>query len=414
LLLQGFFSFIERKSASGDAMRELRELLQAAEQLAAAGTLHVVATVVRIGGSTYRRPGARMIVEADGKSWGTISGGCLEGEVTRQALQLLEERVPARLLPFDLAEDDLIYGFGTGCDGIAHVLLEQAPVPGRLNPLVLLGRCLKERQQAVLATVIETTEAWSNWLGRHLLLLDDGSAAHDLLEGSPARPIYEAARQMLERLRAGREERGWAIQRIAEGPAQMEVLLEAVEPSVRLLIFGEGHDVFPVVRFAQGLGWEVEVVGRRPPEELARRFPEADVCRFLMHPEQLAQHVAIDRRTAALVMNHTYLRDRQILETLLFQTDIPYIGMLGPKERTERMLRELAYTYGERLKAERSRVYGPVGLDIGTETAEEIALAALAEIQAVLHGRSALPLRERNAPIHGERPPLPRPLSASS
>ena len=395
-------------------MRELRDLLQEAGRLTAAGTPHVVATVVRIGGSTYRRPGARMIVEADGTNHGTISGGCLEGEVTRRALQLLEEGAPARLLPFDLADDDLIYGFGTGCDGVAHVLLERVPAPGRLSPLELLGRCLQERRQAVLATVIETTEAWTNWLGRHLLLRADGGAEGDLLEGPPARLIYEAARQMLERLLAGREERGWATHRVAEGPAQMDVLLEAVQPPVRLLVFGEGHDVFPVVRFARGLGWEVEVIGRRPPEELARRFPEADTCRFLMHPEQLTQHVRVDRRTAALVMNHTYLRDRQILETLLFETDIPYIGMLGPKERTERMLSELARTHGERLEAERARIYGPVGLDIGTETAEEIALSALAEIQAVLHGRSARPLRERDAPIHGERPPLPRPLNVSS
>ncbi|SHK29280.1 XdhC family protein [Rhodothermus profundi] len=395
-------------------MRELRDLLEEAERLTAGKTPHVIATVVRIGGSTYRRPGARMIVEADGTNRGTISGGCLEGEVTRQALQLLADQVPARLLPFDLADDDLIYGFGTGCDGVAHVLLERVPVPGRCNPLALLSQCLKRRRQAVLATVIETTEDPSDWLGRHLLLREDGQTEGDLPEGVVASKIQEAARQMLERLRAGREERGWTVQRYTEGATQMEVLLEAVQLPVRLLVFGEGHDVFPVVRFARGLGWEVEVIGRRPPAELAQRFPEADVCRFLMHPEQLTQHVAIDRRTAALVMNHTYLRDRQILETLLFESAIPYIGMLGPRERTERMLNELTRTRGERLEAERHRIYGPVGLDIGTETAEEIALAALAEIQAVLHGRSARPLRERKTPIHGERPPLPRPLNVSS
>ncbi len=395
-------------------MRELRELLQKAERLAETSTPHVVATVVRIGGSTYRRPGARMIVEADGTNRGTISGGCLEGEVTRQALQLLEEGTPARLLPFDLADDDLIYGFGTGCDGVAHVLLERVPVAGRHSPLTLLDRCLKDRQQAVLATVIETTGQRTEWLGRHLLVREDQAVESDFPEGLIRAQIHEAAHQMLERLLAGSEERGWATRRFAEGTMQIEVLLEAVQPPVRLLVFGEGHDVFPVVRFARGLGWEVEVIGRRPPEELARRFPEADTCRFLMHPDQLTQHVAIDRRTAALVMNHTYLRDRQILETLLFESDIPYIGMLGPKERTERMLSELARAHGKRLEAERPRIYGPVGLDIGTETAEEIALAALAEIQAVLHSRSARPLRERKAPIHGERPPLPRPLNVPS
>lgn len=395
-------------------MRELRSLLEEAERLAVAGTPHVVATVVRIGGSTYRRPGARMLVEADGTNRGTISGGCLEGEVTRQALQLLAEGIPARLLPFNLADDDLIYGFGTGCDGVAHVLLERVPGPGRQSPLALLHQCLKDRRQAVLATVIETSDLTSDWLGRHLLFREDGLSVSDLPEGPVAAQIRDVAKQLREQLLAGGEVRGWATHCLAERAVQMEVLLEAVQPPLRLLIFGEGHDVFPVVRFARGLGWEVEVIGRRPPEELARRFPEADACHFLMHPEQLTQHVKIDRRTAALVMHYTYLRDRQVLETLLFESPLPYIGMLGPKERTERMLSELARTHGARLEAERSRVYGPVGLDISTETAEEIALAALAEIQAVLHGRSARPLRERNAPIHGERPPLPRPLGAFS
>ncbi len=408
----GFFAFFAKKRFVR-AMREWRMLLSEARRLWAQGTAHVVATVVRIGGSTYRRPGARMIVEPDGTSYGAVSGGCLEGEITHQALQLLQEDLPARLLAFDLTEDDLLYGFGTGCNGVVHVLLERVPTSGRMSPLVLLDRFLQARRQAVLATVIETHEAGQDWLGHHYLLCEGGLAEGDLPEASPAAWIREEAYRMLNRSLAGHEERSWAVQRYAADNARMELFLEVLYPPVRLLIFGEGYDVLPVVRFARGMGWEVEVIGRRPQEALSARFPEADVCRFLMHPEQLPQHVATDTRTAALVMNHTYLRDRQVLETLLFESDIPYIGMLGPKERTARMLAELAQTYGqERLEANRYRIYGPVGLDIGTETPEEIALAALAEIQAVLHGRSARPLRERPTPIHGERSPLPCSLNA--
>lgn len=390
-------------------MKELLDILNRAGTMMQADRPFAVGTVVRIGGSTYRRPGARMLVDADGNRWGTVSGGCLEGEVAQHALQVLETGQP-ELLPFDLEDDDLLFGFGTGCNGVAHVLLEPVPAEGRANPVDLLNQCIDGRQTGLLATVIDAEEELLPSLARHLLLLDDGSLHGDLDDS----PLYDEVAAHLRRVMDAHEDASdpyvWETQVYTVNASKAEVLYERVLPPVRLVIFGEGHDVGPLVHFASALGWRVQVVGRKPPEVLQERFPEAARCTYLMHPEDVRKHVTPDARTAALVMNHTYLRDRKLLEELV-DTELPYIGMLGPKERTEQLVKEIELKRplsGE----EHARIFGPIGLDIGTETPEEIALSALAEIQAILHGRDAGFLRNREEPIHGGRSEIPTPITS--
>lgn len=391
-------------------MKDLLDILNQAGTLLRAEQPFAVGTVVRIGGSTYRRPGARMLVDAEGNRWGTVSGGCLEGEVAQRALHVLETGRPD-LLPFDLDDDDLLFGFGTGCDGVAHVLLEPVPAAGRANPIALLNRCVEDRHTGLLATVIDVDGDLADSLARHLLLLDDGSR-HGDLEASPLyADVRTHAEQVMAEHAASSDPYVWETQIYTLDAGKAEVLYERVLPPVRLLIFGEGHDVGPLVRFADGLGWRVQVVGRKPAEVLQERFPEADAWSYLMHPEDVLKHVMVDRRTAALVMNHTYLRDRSLLQTLLPDSSLPYVGVLGPQERTERIIAEIEMN-DPLTEAQRARIFGPIGLDIGTETPEEIALAALAEIQAVLHGRDAGFLRDRDAPIHGGRPGIPTTISA--
>ncbi|ARA91933.1 alanine dehydrogenase [Rhodothermaceae bacterium RA] len=391
-------------------MKELLDMLNRAGALQHEGRPFAVGTVVRIGGSTYRRPGARMLVAEDGRRWGTVSGGCLEGEVAQRALHVLETSRP-ELLPFDLDDDDLIFGFGTGCNGVAHVLLEPVPVEGRASPIDLLNRCVEDRHTGLLATVIDVEPGLQDSLARHLLLLDDGSL-HGDLEGSPLfERVRDHARHVMAEHAASSDPYVWETQRYTLDAGKAEVLYERVLPPVRLVIFGEGHDVGPLVRFAAGLGWRVQVVGRKPAAELQERFPDAEAWTYLMHPEDAPKHVTVDSRTAVLVMNHTYLRDRRLLQTLLQATPLRYIGMLGPRERTARIITEVEMNQ-PLTDDQRARIYGPIGLDIGTETPEEIALATLAEVQAVLHGRPAGFLREREAPIHGGRAGLPTTISS--
>lgn len=179
----------------------------------------------------------------------------------------------------------------------------------------------------------------------------------------------------------------------------VEVLLEYLEPPVHLVVCGGGHDVRPVVRVARELGWPVTVVGRSAPDRLQTRYPEASGHVFLMNPDEVAGQVPLDARSPVVVMNHHFERDKTLVHALL-QTRVPYVGALGPRYRTERMMRELRDEH-DLPDDFFDRLHGPVGLDIGTETPQEIALAIVAEIQAEMSGRSAQKLRERDAPIHG-------------
>ena len=371
-------------------MKELLHLLTEADRLRQAGQAFALATVVKINGSTYRRPGARMLVAPDGTTHGAISGGCLEQEVAQQALEVIDQG-RAQILPFDLTDDDLILGFGTGCNGIVHVLIEPVPAPGFADPTQLVATCLASRQLGVMAQVIDAPEG-ADWLGRRLLRLEDGTTQGDLNLPSLRQMLLDEAAQTLVE---GRHK----IQTYALEAGPVEVLFEVVRPPVRLVIFGAGHDVKPVVRLAKEMAWSVTIVGRKPPEVLAERFPEADAHIFLMHPEQVLDYVPLDARSAAAIMNHQYVRDKALIGALL-RSPLPYIGALGPRDRAERIIGELRAENPTLTDAHFTKVHGPVGLDIGTETPEEIALSMMAEIQAVHHHRTGGMLRHRAGAIH--------------
>ncbi len=380
-------------------MKELLDILAVARRFRAIEQPFAIATVVKIGGSSYRRPGARMLVNEEGQTWGTISGGCLEGEVAQKALGVLEDGAP-RLLPFELGEDDLVLGFGTGCDGVVHVLIE-ATGPSE-SVIELLDRCIETRQRGVLVTVIDASGELQQILGQHVLLDESGRVGGGFADASLQKEIVGAAQQLLEVERTQRQTYLWHTRTFERESGAAEVLLEVVRPPIRLFVFGEGHDVRAMVRVARPMGWQIVVVGRKPAEVLAKRFPDADEHVFLMHPEDVLEHINPDACSAAVVMNHTYVRDKELMAVLL-RSSIPYVGMLGPKERTARMIDELGSSHAPLTDGQRARLFGPVGLDIGTETPEEIALAATAEIQAVLHYRPGGYLRGRTEPIHEAR-----------
>jgi xanthine/CO dehydrogenase XdhC/CoxF family maturation factor len=385
-------------------VKEFLEILAVAKSVRKAGQPYAVATVVKIGGSSYRRPGARMLVRSDGQSWGTISGGCLEAEVARQAIDVIESRQP-RLLPFELGEDDLVLGFGSGCDGIVHVFIEPILPDSTEDVLSLFARTLEARRSAVLATVTQSSGSLAHFLGRHLLLDVDGRSSGDLNQRPLDKDVRDAAQTLLNVEQAEGQTYLWHSQRFGEGADSAEVLLEIVRPAIRLIVFGDGHDVRAMIVTAKTMGWQIVVVGRKPTTELATRFPDADEHVFLMHPEEVLQTIQPDARSAALIMNHTYVRDRELMSQLL-SSDIPYVGLLGPRERTVRMLGELEGAGRTITDVQRKRLFGPVGLDIGTETPEEIALASAAEIQATLHRRFGGNLRTRTEPIHSTRSTL--------
>ena len=362
-------------------MTDTQRMLAMSARLRKSGEPYAVATVVRIGGSTYRRPGARMLVGKDGGHVGMISGGCLEGEVALRAARILGGG-SAQVAFFDMTDENEISGFGTGCNGSVEVLIEPFPSRHRLDPLEVAGRCREGRQRCVVVHIIGGERAL---LGRKMVCWEDGHIDGD----AEAVPVTrdEALRE-LGRGRPSIHRRGI-----------LELLFEVMLPPVRLVLLGTGHDVAPAVLAADALGWSVVVVGPKPVSNPARAFPGIDEYAFVMHPDQLLQHVSVDARTAAVVMNHHYGRDKTLAAALL-ESEVPYIGLLGPRDRAARMKAELETRDGGLTAAQEERLYGPVGLDIGAETPEEIAHAIVAEVQAVMHDRPGGMLRSRPRSIH--------------
>ena len=360
---------------------------------------YVLATVVRIAGSAYRAPGARMLVTAGGDTVGSISGGCLERDVQEQALELMDgDRT--RLLTYDATTDeDLFMGTGLGCNGIVQILLEKLPWPEAPDLAAYLSACIEGQRPGVAATVFAVEGDAGVAAGQRLVLQADGSAAGDLhaadLRPQVEKEMRQLQRQIQEQPSAMPQSRPQTFE-TATGTA--DILLEPTLPPVPLIVFGAGYDALPLVQLASELGWHISVVDHRPVLARPERFPQAH--RVLhAHAEQAFEQLAISPRTVALVMTHNYLQDQALLKGLL-PSPARYVGLLGPRQRAQRLLADLAKEGLQPTEAQLGRLSSPVGLDLGAETAEEIALSIIAEIQAVLAAREGGRLRQRTGPIH--------------
>jgi len=367
---------------------EIAEVLWAIESLSARGQRMALATIVAVKGSTYRRPGARVLVPESGPMVGNISGGCLEGEVQEVAREVMETGTP-RLLSFDLtADDEAVWGWGLGCNGVIDVFVE----PGE-NAAAFAGvlRLALEEDRAIASVTVLESDAEGVRPGNRLLVHPDGR-----IEGSLGSTDADTAAfdQTAPALAAGRS--GSVSLAVASG--HVGAFVEVIEPPPRVLVCGAGHDAVPFVSHAASLGWRVTVADDREEFLTAERFPEAS---DFVHtdPEKVAGAAIVDRRTHAVVMTHNFLRDLGYLRSLL-GTDVAYIGMLGPRARLERLLENLDRDGVRPTEEDLAKMHGPAGLDLGAEGPEEIAAAIVAEILAVRRGRAAGFLRDRTGPIH--------------
>jgi xanthine dehydrogenase accessory factor len=380
-------------------MKELRAIVEAFEQARSDGKATALATVVGVSGSAYRRPGARMLITEEGQTTGAVSGGCLERDVILRAQRVIE-RGETTLATYDTTdEDDLVFGVGLGCRGVIRILIEPLPRGSEPCHLPLPEELLRRRETGVLATVWRVDGQLEARAGSRLLLTRTGRLWNDMGDPELAARIEADAREALRTLRSAAR-----VYRLAAGHA--EVFLELLRPPVPLVIFGGGPDAVPLVRLAGELGWHVTVVDGRPAAASRARFPRADAV-VACRPEQARDQVLLDGDTVAVMMTHNYLSDLRLLE-LLLPSPVRYLGLLGPKSRSERLLQDLAQSGKAATAAQRGRLYAPVGLDLGAETSEEIALAILAEIRAVLAGHAGGPLRDRQAPIHERTQPEER------
>jgi len=360
------------------------QIIAALDDAAAANDRVVLATVVRITGSSYGGVGTRMVIRSDGSTVGIVSGGCLEADLAEHARQVRASG-KAKVVTYDTrADDDAAWGLGLGCNGLIDVLLEPLEGSRAKSVAAMLEHARNASSPSVLATVIAAPDAS---VGSHMLI------ASSYMEASGDWPstISDAVRK--DSVGAFTETRRGMVLEYED----YAVAFEVVTPAIRLVVCGSGPDVAPLVRIATGLGWNITVVDHRSLEHShPERFPGARVVDCL-EPGHLHEAVALAPNTAAVVMSHHYARDLAYMRALL-SSDVGYIGMLGPRARTERMLADIAAA-GESVPRG-DRVFSPVGLDIGGDGPDAIALSIVGEVSAVMTGSSAGHLRDQRGPLH--------------
>ena len=378
-------------------MKELQRILETADR-ARSGERLAMATVVETSGSFYRAPGARMVVTARQQTIGTMGGGCLEGDLLEHAHEVRETGL-SQLLTYDsTSEDDVLWGTGRGCSGVTTILLEALPQAGGVEFVEFLESCVASRTSGVLATAFEWEDRDAAAKPQRLILREDGSIEDDFRDGGMREVVEWEARKEWAHL-ASRRAPAQPYSRSCDYPGgRVHFLVEPVQPPTRLVVFGADSHIASLVRFAVELGWDVVVVDHRPSRARAERFPEASAV-LLSTADETADKVALDWRSVVLVMTHDYLNDLALLRHLV-AVDLEYLGILGPRERTGRLMSDLKGEGVDLNEEATHRLFTPVGLDIGAETSEEIGLSIIAEIQAFLTGRQGGHLRNRSGPIH--------------
>ncbi|MEB3103592.1 XdhC family protein [Ferviditalea candida] len=358
----------------------MKDIVDKVKQLANENEQAVLATIVGVDGSTYRKEGAKMIFARSGKQFGTISAGCLEADIALKIEGILDSGQP-EILTYDMrSEEDLLWGLGSGCNGKIDVFVEPIfwewiPPFQRLPIWPQIDDLLKQGHHVAAAKSIDGQIQAS----ATCMLTDKGQVIGTL--GSP-----EADRLVKERLE----------QFLAQNEKKQTVVIEGLgttffldryEPKNKLFLFGAGPDAEPVARSASKINFEVIVIDHRESRNTEEFFPDASQ-RIIAHPERALEEVPIHPEDYALIMTHSFEKDRILLSKLV-QQPIKYLGVLGPILRTQKLLD------AEQLP---EWIHSPVGLDIGADGPEEIAVSIMAELLAVRNEKDSKTVKPRQAP----------------
>jgi len=369
-------------------MKEISEILKAYSEARSEGKKTALATVVKVEGSSYRQPGARMLVTEDGLLTGAISGGCLEGDALRKALLSINQK-QNKLVTYNTSnEDDAEIGLQLGCNGIVHILFEYIDDELENNPIQLLSQLKAERKEAVIITIFSLNKRASQ-IGTSLFFRIDSPVLHHNNNGLNL--ISEAKEVLLTKMTS--------VKKIQEN-SEDEALIEYIKPPVSLIIAGAGNDVQPLVKMTALLGWEVTIGDGRNAHATKKRFPSAHKV-SVVKAEDFLENVNIDDQTFFVLMTHNYKYDLAVLK-LLLNTDCRYIGILGPKSKLDRMLDDLQLEGISVNEEQLKRIHSPIGLDIGAETSEEIALSIVSELKAFESGKIGTSLKYKSGKIHDE------------
>lgn len=364
-------------------MKEIKAIVAAYDSIDLHTTRAALATVVRVEGSSYRRTGARMLVLDDGTYLGGISGGCLEGDALRKALKAIQQNKPSIVTYDTTQEDDHQVGVGLGCNGIIDVLYTPLLAENASNPLQILRSLTGIREPVILVT-ITNSDTHPEALAQTILYQND----RQLLD---AFALPSIAPSVLNDLHLCMDE-GRSASKLYEESGTTRVFIERITPAIRLLMYGSHYDMHPLARLAHELGWETTAITNRS-KAAKELFNHAQVI-----DRSGEDRISTDAYSAAVLMNHDLATDGRQLK-LLLDTDIPYIGLLGPRKRSLRLMEMLGSPTGAE-----SRIFAPAGLDIGALSPEEIALSIAAEIQSCFAGRQGSSLRLKQGSIHDHEP----------
>ncbi len=348
----------------------------------------VLATIIETLGSTYRKAGARMLITPDSEFFGLLGGGCFEADLIAHASEVFDNKQP-KIVFYDMrAPEDEIWGLGLGCNGAVRILLQPVSTQDRENTVRLIEQALLKKEKQVLLTICESHNI-DLQKGQNYLLQFARDTPVNLPVNSPD-DIIAATSHVYQ-------SETCSLIHYEKDDHSLTVFCSVIKPPFHLLIIGAGPDATPVIRFAKELGWEITLVDYRDSFIKQKSFAAVDHT-ILTPPETLAEQVDLHAIDAIVLMTHKIEYDERYLKQLT-RTSAKYIGLLGPAARRDRLMTSL----GEDEKLIREQTFGPVGLDIGGELPEEIALSLVAEIQATLYKRDGGPLHKKNTPLHEEQ-----------
>jgi xanthine/CO dehydrogenase XdhC/CoxF family maturation factor len=392
----------------GNRLSDLERILPLWRELERERRAYVLATIIAVEGSSYRKPGALMLLAEDGRRAGTVSGGCLEAEVAQRAWWLTQNGPVVQA--YSTSDDDGERPYGSGCGGRVYLLLERKQSAGPL--LAALSRAFEQRVPCAVATVVEGPQ-----LGRHAFAVEPAFGPERLIAttDSPHGSLNQFAdtlRQIAELALARRISMEQTIA-TPDGPARVWADFRPARPG--LWIFGAGDDAQPLHRMASELGWFVAVQDGRAHLATRERFLQANQVNVLpktktdsSHPGSADLVAGLRSTDAAVLVTHSFDQDVRVLGALFELEFVPaYIGVLGPQRRTREILKEVlgtrVSTSGLHSETENridrllEQLHAPMGIDLGADTPATIALSILAEIQKRFAHASALPLREVRA-----------------
>jgi len=371
---------------SSRVMKEIKSIIKAYNSIDLSNTKAALATVARVEGSSYRRTGARMLVLDNGTYLGGISGGCLEGDALRRAQKAIAQNKPS-VITYDTTQDDgAQIGVGLGCNGIIDVLFTPLHKNEAGNPVELLSTLTEIRTPEVVVTITAVAEEESELLGKTTLYKNDEQFLQEF-------PLAPAASSVLEDIRHCLSKQ--SSSNITHAEAGIKLFVEVLLPVTQLVLYGGGYDIYPLIRIAREIGWNVTVV---------TNINKADKSLFSLVTNVLhnksGQKPLIDTYTAIVLMAHDYKTDFNNLKQLLSE-NTRYIGLLGPRKRSQKMFDSMEAEGNAISEENMKRIFTPAGLDIGAATPEEIALSICAEIRSVFAGRNGNSLRLREGTIYG-------------